>query len=75
MEKSVDELVPDPVVQKEFGVCAMTLYRWDHDPAMEFPKPVKIRNRKYRSRRKLEKYKARLLRKAIAVRAGATGAA
>jgi hypothetical protein len=67
MEKpDYDELVPDPTVQKEFDVCAMTLWRWDNDPTLGFPPPIKIRNRKYRSRRKLEKFKERLLRDAMA---------
>jgi hypothetical protein len=27
-----DTLVPDPLVQKEFGVSAMSIWRWDRDP-------------------------------------------
>jgi hypothetical protein len=26
-----DTLVPDPEVQKEFGVTAMSIWRWDRD--------------------------------------------
>jgi hypothetical protein len=29
-----DTLVPDPLVQKEFGVSAMSIWRWDRDPEM-----------------------------------------
>ena len=67
-----DELVPDPVVRREFNVSAMTLWRWDHDPglvALGLPPPVMIRNRKFRFRKKLEKFKQNILRRAIAQRA------
>ena len=63
-----DELVPDPKVQKEFGISAMTLRRWDDDPKLNFPPAIKIKTRKYRSRRALDAFKAELLRKAIADR-------
>jgi hypothetical protein len=29
-----DTLVPDPLVQKEFGVTAMSIWRWDRDPEL-----------------------------------------
>jgi hypothetical protein len=63
-----DVLVPDPQVCAEFGIVAMTLYRWDHDAKLNFPPATKIRNRNYRSRRELEEFKQRLLREAIAAR-------
>ncbi len=65
-----DELVPDPQVWREFGVTPMTGWRWTHDPELNFPPPVKIRNRNHRSRRLLEEFKAKLLRIAIKQRAG-----
>jgi hypothetical protein len=46
-----DDLVPDPAVCREFDITLMTLWRWDHDPELNFPLPVKIRQRKFRSRR------------------------
>ena len=55
-----DELVPDPQVQREFGLTAMTFWRWDHDKALieaGWPPPIRIRNRKFRSRRALEAFK------------------
>ena len=64
MSGAVDEiegLVPDPQVQREFGVSAMTIWRWDMDPTLGFPPPVKIRKRKFRSRRALEQLQARLV--------------
>jgi hypothetical protein len=35
-----DDLVPDPKVILEFGVTAMTLWRWDQDPELGFPPPM-----------------------------------
>ena len=64
-----DELVPEAQVRREFGdVTPMTVWRWDHDPMIRFPRPVMIRKRKYRSRKELEEFKQRLLRDAIARR-------
>ena len=31
---SHDTLVPDPQVQKEFSVTAMSIWRWDRDPEL-----------------------------------------
>jgi hypothetical protein len=72
---SVDELVPDPQVRKEFGdISDMTTWRWDRDPkmiALGWPAPpLKIGLRKYRSRRQLEQFKANLQRRAIEARDG-----
>jgi hypothetical protein len=68
-----DQLVPDTVVLREFGVCSMTLSRWSKDPALNFPAAIKIKSRNYRSRRELEAFKAALLRKAISERAPEKG--
>jgi predicted DNA-binding transcriptional regulator AlpA len=44
-----DLLIPDPEVRRRYGgISEMTLWRWDRDPTLGFPKPVRIRNRKYR---------------------------
>jgi hypothetical protein len=63
-----DSLVPDAVVQEEFGVGPMGLHRWDADAemaALGWPPPVYIRKRKYRSRKKLETFKAAPVRRSI----------
>src|SRR5262245_4340628 len=60
-----DNLIPDPVVCAEFGVTAMTLWRWTHDTELNFPPAITIRNRNFRSRKQLEAFKERMLRKAI----------
>ena len=31
------------MVCSRYGVSAMTVWRWDHDPALHFPKPYRIR--------------------------------
>src|SRR5262249_24857985 len=49
-----DNLIPDPIVCAEFGVTAMTLWRWTHDTELNFPPAIAIRNRNFRSRRQLE---------------------
>jgi hypothetical protein len=69
-----DNLVPDPVVCAEFGVTAMTLWRWTRDPVLGFPPVVNIRGRNFRSRKQLEDFKASLLQQAIRQRRQATEA-
>jgi predicted DNA-binding transcriptional regulator AlpA len=64
-----DELVPDPKVQREFGITAMTLWRWTKDPELSFPPPIKIRERNHRSRRAIEEFKARMIQRGIEQRA------
>jgi hypothetical protein len=59
--KAPDALVPDPLVRREFGISAMTLFRWSRDPALNFPPAVKVRTRNFRSRRALEAWKARMI--------------
>ena len=73
-EEEPDELVPDPIVCREFNISAMTLWRWDHDhelAALGLPPPVIIRKRKFRVRRQLKSFKQRMLRRAIEHRAEA----
>jgi hypothetical protein len=66
-QKSIpDDLVPDSVVGGEFEISQVTLRNWTHDADRGFPPQVKIGKRCYRSRKLLEAYKARLLRKTVA---------
>ena len=60
-----DTLVPDPQVQKEFGVTAMSIWRWDRDPELIKLPPIRIRSRKFRSRNALENFKRVMARRAI----------
>jgi|RhiMetdeSRZDD1v2_1073273.scaffolds.fasta_scaffold300146_1 hypothetical protein len=74
---SHDTLVPDPQVQKEFGVTAMSIWRWDRDPELVklgWPPPIRIRSRKFRSRIALENFKGVMARRAIEQRARSAAA-
>ena len=55
---SEKRLVPDRKVCERYGVTPMTLWRWDHDTALGFPKPVIIRKRKYRLESDLDAFDA-----------------
>jgi hypothetical protein len=68
-----DQFVPDPQVCREFGITAMTLWRWDHDPDLGFAPRIQIRGKNYRSRKHLEEFKQRMVIGAIAARAKAAG--
>jgi predicted DNA-binding transcriptional regulator AlpA len=57
-----DELVPDPQVWAEFGISAMTGWRWTRDAQLDFPPVIKIRERNYRRRRAIEAFKMRRIR-------------
>jgi hypothetical protein len=55
------ELVPDPLLLREFNISSMTLCRWDADKELGFPRAVIIRGKKYRFRQDIEAFKDRLL--------------
>ena len=57
--------MPDPIVAREFNITLMSLWRWDRDKALGFPKAVKIRERNFRSRREIEAFKERMFRRAL----------
>ena len=46
--------LPDPKVCQRYDVTPMTLWRWDNDPTIGFPKPIRINKRKYRDESDLE---------------------
>jgi predicted DNA-binding transcriptional regulator AlpA len=52
------KLLPDPQVCRRYGISAMTLWRWDRDPTLNFPKPIYIRKRKYRDEAELDAHDA-----------------
>jgi hypothetical protein len=64
-----DILVPDGQVAVELGgISFMSIVRYDADPlmaALGWPPPIRLKNRKYRSRKALESFKAALTRRAI----------
>ena len=50
-------LVPDPKVWADrYDVSPMTGWRWDHDPNLNFPRPIIIRGRKYRYEHELDAF-------------------
>ncbi len=58
-----DTLVPASKARQECGnISPMTEWRWERDPNLNFPPAVKIRGRKYRSRKALEAFKQQLRR-------------
>jgi predicted DNA-binding transcriptional regulator AlpA len=61
MTEVADQLVPQPKVEREFDRTSMSLWRWLRDPKLNFPRPVKIRNRNYWRRADLENFKQRLV--------------
>ena len=48
------KLIPDPKVCSRYGVSSMTLWRWDQNSKLNFPKPIRINRRKYRDEAELE---------------------
>jgi len=56
---SEKKLLPDPRVCERYDVTPMTIWRWDRDPDLNFPKPIRIRNRKYRDERELDDFDER----------------
>jgi predicted DNA-binding transcriptional regulator AlpA len=54
---TLDDLLPYAEGRRLFGVTAMTLWRWRRKQGM--PAPIKIGNRLYFSRRKLEEWLAK----------------
>lgn len=54
----MDNLIPDTDVRKRYKISAMTLWRWDHNPASGFPRPIYINRRKYRYENELRAWEA-----------------
>ena len=42
-----DEYLPGPHVRKRYKISVPTLWRWQQDPALGFPKPTRIRKRTF----------------------------
>jgi hypothetical protein len=53
------KLLPEAKVAERYGVTTVTLWRWDVDPKVDFPKPIRIRGRKYRDVEQLDAFDAR----------------
>jgi predicted DNA-binding transcriptional regulator AlpA len=59
MKDKSKRLIPDSQVCRRYGIVAYTLWRWDHDPDSDFPKPLRINKRKYRVEDELDEFDAR----------------
>ena len=55
MKKS-RRLVPDKAVSERYGVHISTLYNWDRDPGLNFPRPIRINRRKFRDEAELNRF-------------------
>lgn len=45
--ETTSQLLPTRAVCKRYGISDRTLARWERDPALNFPQPLKINDRKY----------------------------
>lgn len=73
MTQSERRYLPDPKVCERYGITSMTLWRWDHDPHLNFPKPIRVKLRKYRDEAELKAWERGLAAKGANVEM--TGAA
>ncbi len=63
-------LLPAKGVCERFGgISSMTLWRWLEDKAMNFPRPIIVRNRRYFDADEIEAFHDRMAREAISKRA------
>jgi hypothetical protein len=63
-DNEVDSFVPDSVVRAELGgITSTTMRRWEQKPSLNFPPPIRINERTYRSRRALEAFKTEAIRR------------
>lgn len=60
-----DELIPAPKLAAELGRTRRTLARWMADERLNFPKPIKIRDRLFFRRSEWEAWKAERILKSI----------
>ena len=53
------KLIPNKRVCERYGVCEMTIHRWERDPKLGFPRGYKIRERKYQDEDELDAFDER----------------
>jgi predicted DNA-binding transcriptional regulator AlpA len=54
--KQPDQYLPRKAVRERYGISAMTLWRWERDVRLRFPKPIVINGRLYQSLSALEEW-------------------
>lgn len=62
MNTTQTDLIPKPAIARELGVSSRTVSRWMADPALAFPRPIRLRNRLYFPRPALEEWKTARVR-------------
>ena len=60
MSKTEAEWLGGTQTAEHLGVTSMTIWRWERDDKLAFPKPTVIRDRKYWNRQDLDKWMRRL---------------
>jgi hypothetical protein len=58
-----------PQVQRHFNVSSMAIWRWLHDPHLNFPTPTKIRRRNYWRAASIQEFERRMVVEGVRVRA------
>jgi predicted DNA-binding transcriptional regulator AlpA len=43
----IDSYLTGPMVNERFNISSMTRWRWERNPQLAFPAPMKINNRSY----------------------------
>jgi hypothetical protein len=56
MKKAGRQLVPDAEVCRRYRIHTSTLRNWDLNPELNFPKPIRINNRKFRDEAELAEF-------------------
>lgn len=46
--------LPTKKVLQRYGISAMSLWRWEHDPSLPFPAPMKVNRRKFYALEEIE---------------------
>jgi predicted DNA-binding transcriptional regulator AlpA len=57
--KPTEVLLPATPTRKRYGVSDMTLWRWENDADLGFPKPIRINGRRYWRIADLQAFEAR----------------
>ncbi|KGJ15125.1 helix-turn-helix transcriptional regulator [Paracoccus sanguinis] len=63
---SPEKLMTASEVMAKFAVSKMSLWRWQRDEKLGFPKPIRIRNRNYYRESEIARFQADLIAQAVA---------
>jgi hypothetical protein len=56
-----DEYLTGPDIARRYKRSAQTRSRWSKDPAVGFPKPIKIKNRLFYRKSEIEAFERRMM--------------